>query len=589
MGPGRTGQENQQARNGDEAGGEKVTFYSAGMSWLNQRFISSASRPVVRWALSLCCLAAFAACTGERKSGSTAGPLPAEETEMNVFAEASLALHPELREDGPLARLYQSREGRPFWLARRAFSPAARQAVAELAVLAEARSPEQLGLLRHLGSGVESCRSAGCSIDQLLDLEVRLSAATVALAERQAHGRPRREGLVGWYLPPRELDVAAKLAEKLGTQPLVSLFAELAPATPDLTVLERALSRYQGLETAGGWRKLPAGAPEKTLHPGESFSAAWLSGLAERLVAEGYEIPAPEASLEVSPEIVFEGPLVEALRRFQVDHGLVPDGNLGKATIEALNVSVADRVRQIEVNLERLRWVKEPPSGRRIEVHVPAFVVEVWQDNTLLHSTKVIVGKRDWPTPLFEDEVSALILNPPWHVPDSIASDEILAKILANPAYLAEESMMVFKKGVADEIDPSTVDWAALSTEKLPYRFRQRPGPGNLLGKIKFSLPNHHNIYLHDTPGRSLFERADRALSHGCVRVDKPFALADVLVSDLPEWPAGELAKKADTGKELGIRLPQPIPVRLLYTTVKARTDGAVVFYRDLYGLDAAQ
>lgn len=484
-----------------------------------------------------------------------------------------------------MTRLYRPREGRPFWRENEALSTAARQAAATLPGVAAARAREWVGRLTELASGVEACRAPGCTAERLLELELRLSAEVLAVAERQAYGRPRREAFVGWYLPRREIDVPALLAEELGTTPLAEVLARFDPPGPERAALEGALSRYRGL-AATGWKSLPAEVLKKALEEGESFDTPWLASLAERLAAEGYAAPPPATA---EPTALYEGPLVEAVRRFQVDHGLVADGNLGKATLEALNVSAADRVRQVEVNLERLRWVKEPPAGRRLEVHVPAFMVEVWQDDTLTHSTRVIVGKRDWPTPLFEGEMSALILNPPWHVPDSIASDEILAKILANAAYLAEENMVVFEKGVTGEIDPMTIDWAALSTKELPYRFRQRPGPGNLLGKVKFSLPNHHNIYLHDTPGRSLFERADRALSHGCVRVDKPFALADVLVADLPEWPPGELAKKAATGKELGIRLPQPIPVRMLYTTVRAKEDGTVVFYRDLYGLDAAQ
>jgi L,D-transpeptidase YcbB len=208
----------------------------------------------------------------------------------------------------------------------------------------------------------------------------------------------------------------------------------------------------------------------------------------------------------------------------------------------------------------------------------------VWDRDQVPVTMRVVVGKQDTPTPIFNDEMTHIVFSPYWNVPDNIAQGETLPEILKDPAFLDRANMEVLDaKG--QPLDPATMDL----TDPTQYRFRQRPGAENSLGLVKFMFPNQFNVYLHDTPTDSLFARASRSFSHGCVRLERPQALAEYLLRDQPEWTRERIEKAMHAGEERTVKLRSPIPVYLGYWTARVAADGVMQFRKDVYGIDASQ
>jgi len=281
---------------------------------------------------------------------------------------------------------------------------------------------------------------------------------------------------------------------------------------------------------------------------------------------------------------VLDGPLVEALRRFQARHGLAAQGVLDADTVTALNASAADRVREIALNLERWRWQPPAAPGRSVLVNIPTFELHAYADGREALTMRVITGKPETPTPVFGQDMTAVVFSPYWNVPTNIALDETMPAVLRDPSYVRRMNLEVLR---GDEVvDPQRVDWRRDATR---VSFRQRPGAGNALGLVKFLLPNSFNVYLHDTPTAALFLRPQRALSHGCVRVQQPEALARWVLEGAPGWTRERIAAAMRAGRERAVPLAEPIPVGIVYFTVWVDGDGTVEFRPDVYRHDAAQ
>jgi murein L,D-transpeptidase YcbB/YkuD len=235
-------------------------------------------------------------------------------------------------------------------------------------------------------------------------------------------------------------------------------------------------------------------------------------------------------------------------------------------TLAELNVPVQDRIRQLQVNMERWRWLPGSFGDRYILVNVPEFRLDLVEGGKTAYTMRVVVGKDQSRTPAFSDKMTYLELNPAWNIPDTIAREEILPKLASDPGYLARNNM---------EVIPDT-----------DGRLRQRPGPDNPLGKIKFMFPNEYDIYLHDTPADHLFSRTERDFSHGCIRLEKPLELANILLKGDPEWTPEALQAAIDSGEQKTISLDRPLPVHILYWTAWVEKDGSVQFRKDIYGHD---
>jgi len=243
------------------------------------------------------------------------------------------------------------------------------------------------------------------------------------------------------------------------------------------------------------------------------------------------------------------------------------------------------QVRRIAQNMERWRWLPQDLGRRYILVDVPAYTLEVVERDQPVMTMRVVVGKPSWPTPVLSATMSHVVLNPDWHVPPSIAAQELLPILRNNPAYLTQQNMRV-SYGPHD-VDPHSIDWGKVNTKKFPYRLRQEPGPKNPLGNIKFTFPNRFQVYLHDTPSRTLFAKPERALSHGCVRVEKPTELAEYVLRGALSRDRLLASIKQRTSRT--VVLPEPVPIYFVYRTVWVTDDGTVQFHPDIYGYDDLQ
>ena len=263
-------------------------------------------------------------------------------------------------------------------------------------------------------------------------------------------------------------------------------------------------------------------------------------------------------------------------------------GRVGPATLAALNVSSADRVDQILLNMERWRWLPQDLGTRHIIVNIADFKLQVMENGQPVLNMKIIVGKGYRRTPVFSDKITYLVLNPSWLIPHEIAVKDKLPLVRKDPEYFTKQNIRVFRGWGAEsrEINSKTVNWSAVTPQTFPYRLRQDPGPENALGRIKFMFPNRFNIYIHDTPYRTLFHKASRTFSSGCIRIEKPLELAAYVLKPDSRWHPDAIRAALEQGEERTIPLPEPIPVHLLYWTVFVDPTGNLQFRPDIYNRD---
>ncbi len=366
----------------------------------------------------------------------------------------------------------------------------------------------------------------------------------------------------------RSAGTISVIVDKLGFAPIVE---RIALHHPQYLALQAALERYRLIRAAGGWSRVPRGP---TLRPG--MADARVPALRARLRATG------EFTGEPSAGEVFDAPLVEAVRRFQRSHGLAPDGLVGSGTLRALNRTVDERIDQLRLGLERARWILREVGDDYVLVNIAAARTYVYRGGELVWRTRSIVGQSYRQTPVFRDEIRFLELNPTWIVPETIFVEDKLPLIRADPTYLARGGYRVYDRHW-QALDPSVVDWWAL--DPPPVTLVQAPGPRNALGRVKFMFPNRFAVYLHDTDERGLFDRAARNLSSGCVRIENPMVLVDLLMQGAPGWSHARLEAILASGRTTRLDLPKPMPVLLTYATAWVE-DGVVQFRNDVYGRD---
>jgi len=283
---------------------------------------------------------------------------------------------------------------------------------------------------------------------------------------------------------------------------------------------------------------------------------------------------------------VFDLEMVDALKAFQLRHGLNDDGVLGPKTLAAVNTGAEDRLRQVYVNLERQRWLNYDRGARHIFVNQADFSVQVIDDGEITLWSRVVIGQRKHRSQEFIDEMTHMVVNPTWHVPRSIATEEMLPELQQNPGALGGSMQVMTRGGTA--VNPLLVDFTQFNQRNFPFVIKQKPGRSNALGRVKFLFPNQFNIYLHDTPQKHLFARDVRAFSHGCIRVQKPFELAHLLLSAQTSDPVGLFENYLVSGRERTIVLENPVPVYLTYQSVWVDNFGIPHYRGDIYDRDAA-
>ncbi|MDJ0896271.1 MAG: L,D-transpeptidase family protein [Alphaproteobacteria bacterium] len=415
---------------------------------------------------------------------------------------------------------------------------------------------------------------AGAAPKAKAETELFLSAAFLEFASDLKTGRlsPHRVD-PKLFVKPKQIDGQAVLKALADAKSVRAFLRQWAPQNPEYRGLRRLLATHRKLEANGGWGTLPEGP---SLKPGAQDPR--VATLRARLSASG-DITVPGSD----PELYDEA-LVQAVQSFQTRHGLEPDGVVGPASVRALNVPVGDRVRQIVVNMERWRWLPERLGDRYVIVNIAGFKLHLVDSGTVIDRMRVVVGKPYHRSPVFSDTIKYLEVNPFWTVPVGIATRSLLPKIKEDIGYLRDNNFKVFSNDVA--VDPQTIDWQSLSRKRFPYTLRQEPGPQNALGLVKFMFPNRFNVYLHDTPTRDLFGKASRAFSSGCIRLARPFDLAEALVQDIDGWDRERLDATVDSGKRTVINLPEPIPVHLTYATAWTGEGGTINFRPDIYRRD---
>jgi len=452
-----------------------------------------------------------------------------------------------------LLRVYRARHYQPIWLGRDAAALDLSNALA--------------------GSGAEGIDSQAVGADIAA---ATLGDPTMAPAAREIaltglfirYGAALAQGQIDpkatdpdWVLARPSFDPAPLLDRIAGGEGIRSVVAGLTPAQPAYQQLRSALARYERIAVNGGWPLVPALSGDGPRRGQVAFAI-----LKQRLALEGDN----------------DADLLKAVQRFQARHGIDVDGTVGFGTLEALNVSATVRAVQLRLALERYREMPRNWPATRLVVNIPSATLVLYRENKVALTSRVVVGDPGHPTPILGSAIGSILFNPPWTVPASIVRKEIQPRLVKDPGYLARNHFQLLGHG---DGSPDGIDWSNTYILANGWQLQQQPGPWNALGTLMFDFPSPFAVYLHDTPGRAAFARADRSLSHGCVRVEQVTALAGELLG--PEG-SPEAIQKIVAGQQTERHgLKQAMPVYLTYLTAFVDDDGVLQFRDDPYGIDA--
>ncbi|MGA1863722.1 MAG: L,D-transpeptidase family protein [bacterium] len=414
---------------------------------------------------------------------------------------------------------------------------------------------------------------------RLADLDLLLTDSFLIYGFHLLAGRVDQETMeVQWKADRCEIDLAGVLQAALDTSHIEEALKALIPIYSGYIRLRQALARYRKIVNNGGWPLVPNNNEMRKGDYGKHVTA-----LRNRLIISG----------DLDPKIhkgadLFDDTLEQAILKFQQRHGLPADGIVGPDTFRELNILSDVRMRQIEMNMERWRWLPHDLGSRYIIVNIADFKAGVFEDDKTVMVMKVVVGKDCRQTPILSGEMTQVILCPYWHIPKKIAIEDKLPFIREDPDYLAKHHIKVFQNcgGKYRKVDPETIDWSSINADNFKYLLSQAPGPWNPLGNIKFWFPNKFEVHLHDTPSQVLFEKNSRTFSSGCIRIEKPIDLAEYLLQEDPEWTRKRIVAAINKNVERIIRIPSPIQIHLIYWTAWTNEDLSMQFRKDIYGRD---
>jgi murein L,D-transpeptidase YcbB/YkuD len=382
-------------------------------------------------------------------------------------------------------------------------------------------------------------------------------------------------------LATKKLDVAEFLRNQLLTATDVrAAVEEIEPPFRGYRRTLQALEHYLSLANEGEGTPIPA--PTFPLRKGNRYAGA--TPLAERLRRLG---DLGEAS-PLAPPNIYGGALVAAIKQFQKRHGLYPHGRLTQETYNELVTPFSRRVIQLQLTLERLRWLPPTLESPLIMVNIPEFQLRAYEDHSVTLSMGAIVGEAlEHQTPVFADRMEAVVFRPDWNVPESIQKKELVPELRKHRHYLVRYGMQVVDSHGKVITEDRVSAKVLRQLESGTLRLRQLPGPANALGLVKFVFPNQYDVYMHGTPERGLFGRSRRDLSHGCIRIEDPAALAAWVLRDDPQWTPDRVNAAMHGENSIKVKVPRGIPILILYGTAVVDENGTVHFFRDIYGLDA--
>lgn len=414
------------------------------------------------------------------------------------------------------------------------------------------------------------------SPEKRADLEIEATGAYITALVQLARGKvdPERLDPV-WNFDPTAIDAQqgmAILESSIDERSVDQVFDMARPQNPLYAKLRDALAQLRASAASGGWPGVPEGP---TLKPG--MKDPRVDALRARLVAGGY------LDATLAHGSLYDSPLTDAVKRFQADQYLDADGSVGADTLASLNVPVQARIDQVRVNLERARWLLHSLQGTFVVVDVAGYKISFYRDGQPVWKSRVQVGKPYRSTPIFRSQITYVTFNPTWTVPPTILKNDMLPKIRNNPGYLAANRIRVLDSS-GNTLSPASVNWASPRGITL----RQDAGPGNSLGQVVIRFPNSFAVYLHDTPHQEMFSRAKRDTSSGCIRVEHPLDLVQLLFNDDQKWNRDAIDQRIATGKTQNVTLPTAVPVLLAYWTVDIGDDGKLAYKPDVYQRDPA-
>ncbi|NOD63354.1 MULTISPECIES: murein L,D-transpeptidase [unclassified Ruegeria] len=514
---------------------------------------------VFRTSTSILVTACFAATAGFANTASAPEP--------NTAFQMAIAEH--TPQASTIAEFYRANGFAPIWVGETPEHMQRRTALIETLSNAHLHGlPHADATVSALIDQMEQARS----VRDLGAVEAELSRVYVEYADALYSGtlEPGRvdDGLVRGVERRSAAEHLAGLAEQ-GAQYL----EQLPPQTRQYRALMKQKLLLQALVDQGGWG---ATVPVTKLEYGDTGPN--VVKLRNRLVAMGYMKPSASPS--------FDDALLAGVQAFQTAHGLEPDGVAGQGTITELNRPASDRLKAVYVALERERWLPRERGGRHILVNQADFSAKIVDDGQVTFETRAVIGKNthDRRSPEFSDVMEHMVINPSWYVPRSIITKEYLPKLQSNPNAVGH-IQITDRSG--RQVNRGAVDFTQFTARNFPFAMRQPPSKSNALGLVKFMFPNKYNIYLHDTPQKSLFAREVRAFSHGCIRLAQPFEFAYALLAKQEEDPKAFFHRVLKTGKETKVELDQHVPVHLIYRTAYIGPKGEVQYRRDVYNRDA--
>ena len=530
------------------------------------------TKPIVKWGLMLSLILVFIACKDEKpetaeekpKRGplgwmkSIIGNFSSQDTIFldSTYAQEFLSRHKEFREyEKDILRFYADRKNAYAWYEGN-------------------RIIEQAGNLYHR---VRAMKDDGIGdtipyldqFEKLMDrpnrkanrqeLELMLTSQYFGLAHQVWKGLDDQATRKNeWYIPRKKISFSAYLDSMLSESK--NEFLESEPLNPQYVAMRSALSSYRAIQEANPrWQQIETS--KKKFQKGDSGQV--IQQIRERLVALG-------DLKDNNSSVVYDDAMEQGVKRFQQRHGLEPDGIIGKGVLDELNVSPGKRIETILVNMERARWlpVDLSKTDNYLLVNIPEFTLHVYENNKPAWKSNVVVGETVNQTVIFSGMLDHVVFSPHWNIPESIVKEEILPSIEADPDYLEKQNLEI-----TGELNGVPV-------------IRQKPGTENSLGLVKFMFPNTHNIYLHDSPAKHLFNEPVRAYSHGCIRVAEPERLAQYVLRDMNEWNERKIREAMQSGDEKYVNLKTPLPVYLVYFTAWVDDNGVTQFRKDIYNSD---